>query len=538
MGSFRSKGRNQGQSRRRGKATPGRQSFPRIESLEERRMLTGGGGGIPAPLWTPTSSNLLDAQNGPMANLGVGLVDVYAAYVKGGTSPSSLQAEFPLDEFQNGLVGLQLKSLGGDFSQYVSQLTDVGMQITTSSSYYGLVEGYAPINELPSIAGLAQTQSGSVNQYPIASQEYQGAAYNEAETSLFADVARSQFGVDGTGVTVGVLSTSVNQYNGGLSASYATGDLNPNQPVNVLQDDTSVSDDEGRAMLENIHDIAPGASLAFATGFISELGFAQNIDALATTAKANVIADDLIYFDEPMFQDGIIAQSVNTVTSEGVSYFSAAGNDGAQNGYLSSFRSSQGTINNIGSGTFMNFNPNGGTTLELPITTYVNNALIVFQYDQPYETQEPTGSPGTVTSNVNFYVLDGQGNVVVGANAQNNNVAIQQPLQEVVVPSAGTYYVAIQVVSGPNPQHVEFVSQNDNNLSLTVSTQFGSAGSTSYPTSYGHKTDPNTISVGATPWWAPAPYLGQNPLGSEPFSSSGPALHDLNPDGTPMSAPR
>ena len=32
--------------------------------------------------------------------------------------------------------------------------------------------------------------------------------------------------------------------------------------------------------------------------------------------------------------------------------------------------------------------------------------------------------------------------------------------------------------------------------------------------SVGHKATPNTIGVGATPWWAPAPYLGQNPLGS------------------------
>ena len=86
MGSFRSKGRNQGHSRRRGKANPERQSFPRIEALEERRLLTGGSNpsDLPAPLWTPTSSNLLDAQNGPMANLGVGLVNVYAAYEKAG----------------------------------------------------------------------------------------------------------------------------------------------------------------------------------------------------------------------------------------------------------------------------------------------------------------------------------------------------------------------------------------------------------------------------------------------------------------------
>src|SRR5262245_42170403 len=200
MGSFNSKGRNHGLNRRRGKASSGRHNLPRIESLEDRRLLSGGD--TLTPIWHPTSTNLLDAQNGPMANLGVGLVNVYAAYVNNGSSTDGLQARFPQDEFQNGMVGLELKSLGGDFSQYLSQLTEVGMNITTSSSYYALVDGYAPINELPTIAQLAQTQSGSVNMKPIVRAQYQGAAYNEAETSMFADVARSQLNVDGTGVTV------------------------------------------------------------------------------------------------------------------------------------------------------------------------------------------------------------------------------------------------------------------------------------------------------------------------------------------------
>jgi hypothetical protein len=532
MGSFRSKVRNHGLNRRRSKASSGRQGFPRIESLEDRRLLSGGDTTL-TPLWQPTSTNLLDAQNGPMANLGVGIVNVYAAYAQNGNSADGLQAQFPQDEFQNGMVGLQLKSLGGDFSQYVSQLTEVGMNVTTSSAYYGLVEGFAPVNELPTIAQLAQTQSGSVIMNPIVhASNYQGAAYNEAETSMFADVARSQFKVDGTGVTVGVLSNSVSQYQGGLADSYKTGDLSASNPVAVLQDGPSGSDDEGRAMLENIHDVAPGASLAFATANGGPLAFGNNINALATTGKANVMVDDVSYALEPFFQDGVISQAVNNVTSQGVTYFSSAGNDGPDSGYLSTFRPASSSIAGIGSGVFMNFNPNGGTTLQLPITTSINNAEILFEYDQPYQIQEPAGSPGQVTSNVYIYVLDSKGNVVVGAAANSNNVATQTPEQVIVIPTAGSYSIAIQVVSGANPNHVEFVSFNDTNTAISVSQQFGTAGGTSYPTSYGHATAAATIGVGATPWWAPAPYLGQTPLASEPFSSSGPALYDLSIQGT------
>ena len=72
MGSFKRDGQGQGPNRRRSKSSPKRQGFLGIESLEARRLLTGNGGegGSLQPLWTATSTDLFDAQNGPMANLG------------------------------------------------------------------------------------------------------------------------------------------------------------------------------------------------------------------------------------------------------------------------------------------------------------------------------------------------------------------------------------------------------------------------------------------------------------------------------------
>jgi large repetitive protein len=538
MGSFKRNGQSQGPNRRRNKSNAKRHAFlVGLEPLESRRLLSGTVGESTTPLWTPTSTNLFNAQNGPMANLGVQLVNVYQAYVDGNGNTSSLQAEFPTVEFQNGEVGLQVKMLGGSFSQFVTQLTDVGMNVTTTSSTDGLVEGFAPINELPTIAEMSQTQSGQINQNPIYYGSYQGEADNEAGTATDAYLAQTQFNVTGAGVTVGVMSDSVNQYNGGLSESYGTGDLNPNNPVNVLGDGPAGSDDEGRAMLENIHDIAPGANLAFDTAGESDLAAGQAITALATTGKSNIVVDDVGFFDEPFFQDGVISQAIDTATADGVSYFSAAGNDGPSNGYLSAFRAASGTPTGLTAGTYMNFNPSGGTTLELPITTYVPNAQMIFEYDQPFETQEPTGSTGVVTSDVDIYIVNAAtGAVVFGAANNNNNVAIQEPWDFVTIPTAGTYDVAVQVISGPNPGHIEFVSANDTNTALTVSQEFGNAGATSYPTTYGHSAAADTIGVAAVPWWSPAPYLGQNPLASEPYSSSGPALYDLSITGTSTAA--
>ena len=86
--------------------------------------------------------------------------------------------------------------------------------------------------------------------------------------------------------------------------------------------------DEGRAMMQIVHDVAPGAHLAFYTAVNSEADMANGIKALAA-AGARVIADDVTYFDEPFFQDGLLAQAVDSVNAAGVAYFSAAGNNGA-----------------------------------------------------------------------------------------------------------------------------------------------------------------------------------------------------------------
>ena len=182
----------------------------------------------------------------------------------------------------------------------------------------------------------------------------------------------------------------------------------------------------------------------------------------------------------------------------------------------------------------MNFNPSG-TSLLLPITVNVPDTNINFQFDQPWATQEPMGSPGP-TSQLNFYVLDGNGNII--ASGTNDNVATQEPQQFVTVPTTGDYFVAIQLVKGPAPGHVEFVQfgqqlTND----LIVSQQFGTAGGTYYPTSVGHNASANNIGVAAVPWWSPTPFLGQNPLASEPFSSSGPSIQVFNTAGTALSSP-
>src|ERR1700722_4029187 len=112
----------------------------------------------------------------------------------------------------------------------------------------------------------------------------------------------SGLNVNGTGIKVGVLSDSFNDH-GGAAADEADGALPSAANIQVLKDLASGGSDEGRAMMQIVHDIAPGASLAFYTAFESEQDFANGILALAA-AGCKAICDDVSYFDEPFFQNG------------------------------------------------------------------------------------------------------------------------------------------------------------------------------------------------------------------------------------------
>ena len=159
-----------------------------------------------------------------------------------------------------------------------------------------------------------------------------GNASSEGDTTHRAATARGTFNVDGTGVKIGVLSDGVTS----LADSQATGDLGL---VTVLTGQAG-SGDEGTAMLEIVHDLAPGAQLYFATSSTSITSFAQNILDLRT-AGCDIIVDGALYFAESAFQDGtpgatntnggVVTEAVNDVVADGALYFSSAGNLGNKN---------------------------------------------------------------------------------------------------------------------------------------------------------------------------------------------------------------
>ena len=126
----------------------------------------------------------------------------------------------------------------------------------------------------------------------------------------------------------------------------------------------------------------------------SEAGFANGILALAN-AGARVIADDVGYYDEPFFQDGIVAQAVTQVTSAGVAYFSSAGNQ-SNKSYESPYSGVYGVLNGY-LGSWHDFNPGVGVDALQQITLPANSTTVIsLQWDDPWYTT------GGVQSDLDF----------------------------------------------------------------------------------------------------------------------------------------
>ncbi len=131
---------------------------------------------------------------------------------------------------------------------------------------------------------------------------------------------RASAGVDGTGVKIGVISDGLD----GLNTAKSYGDIPAG--LTVLSDENSGS--EGIAMLEIVHDIAPGAQLYFHDSGTDMLDFNDAIDALVA-AGCTIICDDVSWPDASVFEDGVIAAHVaELVAQNNVLFVSSAGNTG------------------------------------------------------------------------------------------------------------------------------------------------------------------------------------------------------------------
>ena len=450
---------------------------------------------------------LIDAKSGVGAKLGPQLLILQKAY---GVQPlwhdAGLRAKLPPLRVQDGYV--RISAYGDDASTLKDQLVAQGMLDPRVHDYS--VTGRVPIAALSDIANT----SGLRFIKPVLATTRVGLTTTQGDRSMGSDLARAQFGVDGTGVRVGVLSDSFDcapgPFASGQNFTRAGQDaVNGDLPlgVRVLADLHTVPDsectDEGRAMMQIVHDISPGASLSFNTALTSQEDFAAGIVALANDG-AKVIVDDVEYFDEPMFEDGIVANAVDQVAARGVAYFSAAGNEGRQS-YQSAFRSSgrKGLA-----GIRHDFDPGPGVAdLQHFVAPAGTISLLSLQWDQPsFSANGARGSQSDLDAI--FYNMDGTpvapctdspAQLVCQEPGIANNIggdAVELPVIVNLSNQELRVQLGIELVSGPAPGLLKYVWYDLGAAALDVDT-FDTADGTIV----GHANAAGAEAVGAAAWY-------------------------------------
>ena len=202
-------------------------------------------------------------------------------------------------------------------------LTARGITVELANEELATVQAWIPLDRLEEVTQLPFVKKIKVPDYAIPRV---GSKTTEGNAILRANELRAR-GFDGSGVRVGVISDGI----GGLDASKASGDL----PSNVKTVTFPGTGAEGTAMLEIVHDLAPGGELGFC-GPATSLEMVRCVQDLATGFKADIIVDDLGFFAEPFFEDGPVAKAVAGVVANGVFYTSSAGNE-AQEHYEANF---------------------------------------------------------------------------------------------------------------------------------------------------------------------------------------------------------
>ncbi|MDX3194816.1 S8 family serine peptidase [Streptomyces sp. MN03-5084-2B] len=379
---------------------------------------------------------------------------------------------------QGKAVANAVKAAGGAV-RYVSP--DGAVRADLPLSALDAIAGRADVAEVkPAAQATTWSEPGNRDaRVAVAAQAAAATQVSEGDKAHGADAARTTYGVSGSGVKVCVLSDGVDS----MAKSQAAGEL---PAVDVLSGQKG-SGDEGTAMLEIIHDLAPDAALGFATAFTSEASFAANIRALRSTGNCQIIVDDVSYFDESPFQDTQVAQAVNDVTAAGTLYFSSAGNsgnatDGTSGYYEGDFRASSSKISGV-TGTPHDFDPSS--------TTQNFDALSAGSLGRPVTLfwSDPWGKSA---NDYDLFILNSAGSVV--ASSENAQSGSQNPYEIASVPTTGSgYKVAVVKYSGAD----RFIALN------VIRGRFVASGSlkafSTNGVTNGHSAAVNAFSVAATP---------------------------------------
>lgn len=396
-------------------------------------------------------------------------------------------------------------------SAVMHRVDKVDGKLPISAFTTGKVRAHVPVQSLLTLAGQADVKSlrdpehYTTNAGSLTSQGYIAHGVKQVVAG----------GVTGAGINVGVLSDSASATR--VAALIASGDLPANTVV--LPGQAGSGADEGTAMMEIVHDLAPGANLFFATADPTQAQFAANIRTLRYVYHCDVIVDDITYFAEGAFQDGTVADAVNDVTADGALYVSSAANSGNltsgtsgtwEGDYLAG---PAGTILPADDGSVHNF----GTVSNASYTDVLtgSSTFISLKWSDPL---------GAANDDYDLYILNAAGTSVLAASA-GSQTGTQDPAEYV----SGMFPVGAQVLVLQYAGQRRALRIDTNRGRLAI----GTAGST-----FGHNAAATTFTMAAVYWnsahQGARPFVGGSPNPIETFSSDGPRKIFFQPDGTAL----
>lgn len=442
----------------------------------------------------------------------------------------------------------------GDVATLRAQLEQLGFR--TDAVYRNDIGGRLPVSQIDKAAALSgvitisvpekRTRSGNVNSQGDSAQRSKSLRDTVLVHPATADDPNPPH-VDGTGLTIGVISDSFN-CKGGQADDVDSDDLPAaSTVVKESSDCRNFGTDEGRAMAQIIHDVAPGASIAFYSPD-TMADFAQGVRTLALPsdqvdangrngAGAQIIVDDLSFFAEPLYQAGIIGAAVDEVAGNyGTAYFTAAGNDAnggraAYDNNAAAFAAAA-VVRPAGAASdplnlnerLLNFDASGASTVNnLPVTIAAgsqarpNTTRIAVYWDQPM-------TPPNASSSLDLCLGDANGKPLA-ANLCTGPSVIGQPAQAILnVTNRGAAVngtLRLGLAGGAAPGRVHLLVLTGGSTITRYGTDTG--------TIYGHPLSPNAQAVGAADYFkTPFCNAGLRTATLESYSSVGgtPLLFD------------
>lgn len=343
----------------------------------------------------------------------------------------------------SGNVLLELHALSEVRDSELAEVAAIGAHIVNSTAGMsvpaglGIITAWVPYDRLDAVESLdwlAAVLLPEQNAPDVGPTLSEGVALHNADDA-------NTVGIDGTGVTVGVISDGVTN----LAMAQAAGELPAT--VTIPAGCTPGYGDEGTAMLEIVHDMAPGAALQFCAtggGTVAHMNAQINL----ASAGADVITEDIAFDTEPAFQQGAVAAVGDAIAAAGISIHSSAGNRGANHvarvpavPVLPTDLSAFIGCPSFGAGV-VDIDPGAGTSFDVDI--HPGSSTYTLQWSEP-RAIFPTAGAGGFTD-LDLHIMDSTGSICFGSSTAFQGGGLGDTIEQLLITNSGPAPVRAKLV--------------------------------------------------------------------------------------------